>query len=51
VWVLDNRSASNKGVASAWPIHKKLGQLELQDQLMASHGWSAGWAKTWTELR
>jgi dipeptidyl-peptidase-4 len=58
VWVLDNRSASNKGVASAWPIHKKLGQLELQDQLdglewlrqqawadmdrIALNGWSYG---------
>ncbi|MFZ6750221.1 DPP IV N-terminal domain-containing protein [Undibacterium sp. Ren11W] len=45
VWILDNRSASNKGVASAWPIHKKLGQLELQDQLdglawLASQGWA-----------
>jgi dipeptidyl-peptidase-4 len=33
VWVMDNSSASNKGVKSAWPIHKKLGQLELRDQL------------------
>lgn len=45
VWVLDNRSASNKGVASAWPIHKKLGQLELQDQLdglawLRQQGWA-----------
>ncbi|MBR7794351.1 S9 family peptidase [Undibacterium sp. FT147W] len=45
VWVLDNRSASNKGVASAWPIHKKLGQLELQDQLdglawLRAQGWA-----------
>lgn len=45
VWVLDNRSASNKGAASAWPIHKKLGQLELQDQLdglewLRRQGWA-----------
>ncbi len=45
VWVLDNRSASNKGVSSAWPIHKKLGQLELQDQLdglewLRQQGWA-----------
>lgn len=45
VWVLDNRSASNKGLGSAWPIHKKLGQLELQDQLdglewLRKQGWA-----------
>lgn len=45
VWVLDNRSASNKGIASAWPIYKKLGQLELQDQLdglvwLEKQGWA-----------
>ena len=45
VFVLDNRSASNKGISSAWPIHKKLGQLELQDQLdgiewLRQQGWA-----------
>ncbi len=45
VWILDNRSASNKGLVSAWPIHKKLGQLELQDQLdglewLRQQGWA-----------
>ena len=45
VWILDNRSASNKGVASAWPIHKKLGELELRDQLdglawLRQQGWA-----------
>ncbi|MFZ6766950.1 S9 family peptidase [Undibacterium sp. Di26W] len=45
VWILDNRSASNKGAVSAWPIHKKLGQLELQDQLdglewLRHQGWA-----------
>jgi len=45
VWILDNRSASNKGMVSAWPIHKKLGQLELQDQLdglawLRQQGWA-----------
>ncbi|MDE2428103.1 MAG: S9 family peptidase [Burkholderiales bacterium] len=45
VWILDNRSASDKGVASAWPIHRNLGQLELQDQLdglawLRQQGWA-----------
>ena len=45
VWILDNRSASNKGLASAWPIHKHLGQHELQDQLdglawLRQQGWA-----------
>ncbi|MFZ6656553.1 DPP IV N-terminal domain-containing protein [Undibacterium sp. TJN19] len=45
VWILDNRSSSNKGAVSAWPIHKKLGQLELQDQLdglewLRKQGWA-----------
>lgn len=45
VWILDNRSASNKGVVSAWPFYKKIGQLELQDQLdginwLAQQGWA-----------
>ncbi|WP_162060915.1 S9 family peptidase [Undibacterium sp. KW1] len=45
VWIMDNRSASNKGLASAWPIHKRLGQLELQDQLdglewLRKQGWA-----------
>lgn len=45
VWILDNRSASNKGVLSAWPFYKKIGQLELQDQLdginwLAQQGWA-----------
>jgi dipeptidyl-peptidase-4 len=45
VWIIDNRSASNKGVISAWPIHKKVGQLELQDQLdglewLRQQGWA-----------
>jgi dipeptidyl-peptidase-4 len=31
VWMLDNRSASGKGVASQWPIYGRLGELELQD--------------------
>lgn len=45
VWILDNRSASNKGAVSAWPLYKKIGQLELQDQLDGIH-WLAqqGWA-------
>jgi dipeptidyl-peptidase-4 len=43
--VLDNRSASNKGAASAWGIHRNLGAGELQDQLdglewLRAKGWA-----------
>jgi dipeptidyl-peptidase-4 len=31
IWVCDNRSASNKGVQSAWPVYKNFGELELRD--------------------
>jgi dipeptidyl-peptidase-4 len=31
VWICDNRSASGKGVESTWPIHGRLGELELSD--------------------
>lgn len=31
VWICDNRSASGKGIRSAWPIHRNLGELEAQD--------------------
>jgi dipeptidyl-peptidase-4 len=31
VWILDNRSASGKGVESQWPVYKRLGEVELQD--------------------
>jgi len=31
VWVCDNRSASGKGQESAWPIYKRMGELELRD--------------------
>ncbi len=33
VWVCDNRSASNKGIASAYGIYKHMGSQELEDQL------------------
>jgi len=49
VWVLDNRSASNKGVQSAWPIHRKLGQLELEDQLDGLEWLKNKAGQTWTE--
>jgi dipeptidyl-peptidase-4 len=58
VWVCDNRSASGKGARSAWPIHRNLGELELQDledgltwlkekpwvdgERVGLHGWSYG---------
>src|SRR6266516_4495584 len=31
IWVCDNRTASNKGVNSAWPLYKNFGELELRD--------------------
>ena len=58
VWVLDNRSASGKGAESQWPVHGRLGELELQDledgiawlrkqsfidpSRIVLHGWSYG---------
>jgi dipeptidyl-peptidase-4 len=31
IWLCDNRTASNKGVQSAWPVYKNFGELELRD--------------------
>ena len=31
VWICDNRTASGKGMRSAWPLHKNFGAVELQD--------------------
>jgi dipeptidyl-peptidase-4 len=31
IWICDNRTASNKGVQSAWPAYKNFGELELRD--------------------
>ena len=31
VWVHDNRSASGKGAESQWPVHGRLGEMELRD--------------------
>lgn len=58
VWICDNRTSSGKGAASAWPVHRGLGELELRDVLDALdwlsaqpgvdgsrvllHGWSYG---------
>jgi dipeptidyl-peptidase-4 len=44
-WICDNRSASAKGLASAYGIHRNLGVQELQDQL-DGHAWlkAQGWA-------
>ncbi|MGE3402429.1 MAG: S9 family peptidase [Vicinamibacterales bacterium] len=58
VWILDNRSASGKGVESQWPVYGRLGEMELQDledgiawlrqqpyidaSRMVLHGWSYG---------
>jgi dipeptidyl-peptidase-4 len=45
VWVCDNRSASAKGLASAFGVHRNLGTQELQDQLdglawLKAQGWA-----------
>ena len=44
-WICDNRSASAKGLASAYGIHRNLGAQELQD-LLDGHVWlkAQGWA-------
>ena len=31
IWICDNRTASSKGVNSAWPLYKNFGELELRD--------------------
>ncbi len=31
IWICDNRTASGKGVESAWPVYKNFGELELRD--------------------
>jgi dipeptidyl-peptidase 4 len=31
VWICDNRTASGKGMQSAWPVYKNFGELELRD--------------------
>jgi dipeptidyl-peptidase-4 len=31
IWICDNRTASNQGVQSAWPLYKNFGALELSD--------------------
>ncbi|MGI9107132.1 MAG: S9 family peptidase [Pyrinomonadaceae bacterium] len=31
IWICDNRTASNKGVESAWPVYRNFGELELRD--------------------
>ncbi len=31
IWMCDNRTASDKGVNSAWPLYKNFGELELRD--------------------
>lgn len=44
-WICDNRSASAKGLASAYGVHRNLGAQELQD-LLDGHTWlkAQGWA-------
>ncbi|HKY23192.1 MAG TPA: DPP IV N-terminal domain-containing protein [Vicinamibacterales bacterium] len=31
VWMVDNRTASGKGMQSAWPLYRSFGQTELRD--------------------
>ena len=31
VWVMDNRTASSKGMQSAWPLYRNFGESELRD--------------------
>jgi dipeptidyl-peptidase-4 len=31
IWICDNRTASGKGVESAWPVYRNFGELELRD--------------------
>lgn len=31
IWICDNRTASNKGVQSAYPLYQNFGELELRD--------------------
>jgi dipeptidyl-peptidase-4 len=31
VWILDNRSASGRGVEAQWPVYGRLGEYELSD--------------------
>ncbi|MBI3949680.1 MAG: S9 family peptidase [Acidobacteria bacterium] len=31
IWICDNRTASDKGVQSAWPLYRNFGELELWD--------------------
>jgi dipeptidyl-peptidase-4 len=31
IWICDNRTASGKGVESAWPLYRNFGELELRD--------------------
>src|SRR5688572_2658073 len=31
VWICDNRTASGKGMQSAWPVYRNFGALELRD--------------------
>jgi dipeptidyl-peptidase-4 len=58
VWICDNRTASGKGIESAWPLYKRFGELELRDiedgiswlkeqpyvdgSRIGIHGWSYG---------
>lgn len=47
VMVVDNRSSGGRGLADAWSIHRKVGEIETQDMVAAtewlkSHPWVDG---------
>ncbi len=47
VWICDNRTASGKGIESAWPLYRNFGELELRDledglSWLKSHAWVDG---------
>lgn len=47
IWICDNRTASGKGAVSAWPVHRNMGELELQDledglTWLKGHSWVDG---------
>jgi dipeptidyl-peptidase-4 len=31
IWICDNRTASGKGIESAWPMYRRAGEVELRD--------------------
>jgi dipeptidyl-peptidase-4 len=47
IWLCDNRSASTKGIGAAFPIHRRMGEHELEDiedglAWLKGHSWIDG---------